>query len=200
MLLFTGLGNPGPRHAANRHNVGFLAVDAIHRRHRFGPWRRRFHGEIAEGQLGDERVLLFKPMTFMNESGRAVAEAQSFFKIALGDVVVFHDEIDLAPMKLRVKKGGGNAGHNGLRSITGHCGNEYVRVRIGVGHPSVPELVHPHVLNDFTKDELPWVETICEAIAEEAELLARRPEEFQNRIHLALRAKGFDEPPGKPAA
>ena len=200
MLLFTGLGNPGPRHAANRHNVGFLAVDAIYRRHRFGPWRRRFHGEIAEGQLGDERVLLFKPMTFMNESGRAVAEAQSFFKIALGDVVVFHDEIDLAPMKLRVKKGGGNAGHNGLRSITGHCGNEYVRVRIGVGHPGVPELVHPHVLNDFTKDELPWVETICEAIAEEAELLARRPEEFQNRIHLALRAKGFDEPPGTPAA
>jgi PTH1 family peptidyl-tRNA hydrolase len=199
MLLFTGLGNPGPRHAANRHNVGFLAVDAIHRRHRFGPWRRRFHGEIAEGQLGDERVLLLKPMTFMNESGRAVAEAQNFFKIALDHVVVFHDEIDLAPMKLRVKKGGGNAGHNGLRSITGHCGNEYVRVRIGVGHPGVPELVHPHVLNDFTKDELPWVETICEAIAEEAELLARRPEEFQNRIHLALRAKGFDEPPGTPA-
>ena len=200
MLLFVGLGNPGPRHAANRHNVGFLAVDAIHRRHRFAPWRRRFHGEIAEGQLGDERVLLLKPMTFMNESGRAVAEAQNFFKIALGDIVVFHDEIDLAPMKLRVKKGGGNAGHNGLRSITGHCGNEYVRVRIGVGHPGVPELVHPHVLNDFTKDELPWVETICEAIAEEAELLVRRPEEFQNRIHLALRAKGFDEPPAAPAA
>jgi peptidyl-tRNA hydrolase, PTH1 family len=200
MLLFTGLGNPGPRHAANRHNVGFLAIDAIHRRHRFGPWRRRFHGEIAEGQLGDERVLLLKPMTFMNESGRAVAEAQNFFKIALGDVVVFHDEIDLGPMKLRVKKGGGNAGHNGLRSITGHCGNEYVRVRIGVGHPGVHELVHPHVLNDFTKDELPWVETICEAIAEEVELLVRRPEEFQNRIHLALRAKGFDEPPASPAA
>jgi PTH1 family peptidyl-tRNA hydrolase len=200
MLLFTGLGNPGPRHAANRHNVGFLAVDAIHRRHRFGPWRRRFHGEIAEGQLGDERVLLLKPMTFMNESGRAVAEVQNFYKIALGDIAVFHDEIDLAPMKLRVKKGGGNAGHNGLRSITGHCGNEYVRVRIGVGHPGVPELVHPHVLNDFTKDELLWVEAMCDAIADEAELLARRPEEFQNRIHLALRAKGFDEPPGTPAA
>lgn len=200
MLLFVGLGNPGPRHAANRHNVGFLAVDAIHRRHRFAPWRRRFHGEIAEGQLGDERVLLLKPMTFMNESGRAVAEAQNFFKIALGDIVVFHDEIDLAPMKLRVKKGGGNAGHNGLRSITGHCGNEYVRVRIGVGHPGVPELVHPHVLNDFTKDELLWVEAMCDAIADEAELLARRPEEFQNRIHLALRAKGFDEPPAAPAA
>jgi PTH1 family peptidyl-tRNA hydrolase len=200
MLLFVGLGNPGPRHAANRHNIGFLAVDAIHRRHRFAPWRRRFHGEIAEGQLGDERILLLKPMTFMNESGQSVAEAQNFYKIALGDVVVFHDEIDLASMKLRVKKGGGNAGHNGLRSITGHCGNEYVRVRIGVGHPGQPELVHAHVLNDFTRDERPWVEAICEAIADEAELLARRPEEFQNRIHLALRAKGFDEPPGTPAA
>ena len=200
MLLFTGLGNPGPGHAANRHNVGFLAVDAIHRRHRFAPWRRRFHGEIAEGQLGDERVLLLKPMTFMNESGRAVAEAQNFFKIALGDIVVFHDEIDLAPMKLRVKKGGGNAGHNGLRSITGHCGNEYMRVRIGVGHPGVPELVHSHVLNDFATDERAWVAAMCDAIADEAELLARRPEEFQNRIHLALRSKGFDEPPGTPAA
>lgn len=200
MLLFVGLGNPGPRYAANRHNIGFLAVDEIHRRHRFAPWRRRFQGEIAEGELGGERVLLLKPMTFMNESGRAVAEAQNFYKIALDDVVVFHDEIDLAPMKLRVKKGGGNAGHNGLRSISAHCGNDYVRVRIGVGHPGVPELVHPHVLSDFAKDERPWVEALCDAIAEEAGLLAARPEEFQNRIHLALRAKGFDEPPGKPAA
>ena len=201
MLLFTGLGNPGPRHAANRHNVGFLAADAIHRRHRFGPWRRRFHGETAEGELGGARVLLLKPMTFMNESGRAVAEAQRFFKIELGDMTVFHDEIDLAPMKLRVKKGGGIAGHNGLRSISAHCGNDYVRVRIGVGHPGVPELVHSHVLNDFAKDELPWVETICDAIADEAELLvAGRPEEFQNRIHLALRAKGFDAPPATPSA
>jgi peptidyl-tRNA hydrolase, PTH1 family len=201
MLLFAGLGNPGPRYAANRHNIGFLAVDAIHRRHRFAPWRRRFHGEIAEGQLGDKRVLLLKPMTFMNESGRAVVEAQNFFKIDLGDIVVFHDEIDLAPMKLRVKKGGGNAGHNGLRSISGHCGNDYMRVRIGVGHPGQPELVHPHVLNDFARDERPWVKAICDAIADEAELLAAgRPEEFQNRIRLALRAKGFDEPPGTPAA
>jgi PTH1 family peptidyl-tRNA hydrolase len=200
MLLFTGLGNPGPRHAANRHNVGFLAIDAIHRRHRFAPWRRRFQGETAEGQLGDKRVLLLKPMTFMNESGRSVAEAQNFFKIELGDITVFHDEIDLAPMKLRVKTGGGNAGHNGLRSISSTCGNDYVRVRMGVGHPGVPELVHPHVLSDFAKDELPWVDAMCVAIADEAELLAAgRPEEFQNRIHLALRAKGFDAAPGTPA-
>lgn len=204
MLLFTGLGNPGPRHAANRHNVGFLAVDAIHRRHRFGPWRRRFQGETAEGQLGGERVLLLKPMTFMNESGRSVGEALNFFKIGIGDLIVFHDEIDLAPMKLRVKKGGGIAGHNGLRSISAHCGNEYWRVRIGVGHPGVPELVHSHVLNDFTKDEMGWVGTIIDTIAEDAELLVTgRAEQFQNRIHLALRAKGFDksfnEPPASPA-
>ena len=199
MLLFTGLGNPGPRHAANRHNIGFLAVDAVHRRHRFGPWRRRFHGETAEGERSGERVLLLKPMTFMNESGRAVAEAQNFFKIALGDVVVFHDEIDLAAMKLRVKQGGGNAGHNGLRSISGHCGNDYRRVRIGVGHPGIPDLVHSHVLNDFAKDERPWVEAMCEAIADAAELLAAgRPEEFQNRVYLALRAKGFAVPPSEP--
>jgi PTH1 family peptidyl-tRNA hydrolase len=200
MLLFTGLGNPGPRHAANRHNIGFFAIDAIHRRHRFAPWRRRFQGETAEGQLGDARVLLLKPMTFMNESGRSVAEAQNFFKVELGDIVVFHDEIDLAPMKLRVKTGGGNAGHNGLRSISGICGNDYVRVRMGVGHPGVPELVHAHVLNDFAKDERPWVDAMCDAIADEAELLAAgRPEEFQNRIHLAMRAKGFDAAPGAPA-
>ena len=165
MLLFTGLGNPGPRHAANRHNVGFLAVDAIHRRHRFAPWRRRFQGETSEGLLGGERVLLLKPTTFMNESGRSVAEALNFFKIEIGDLTVFHDEIDLASMKLRVKKGGGIAGHNGLRSISAHCGNEYWRVRIGVGHPGVPELVHSHVLNDFAKDEMGWVDTIIDAIA-----------------------------------
>ncbi|MEX0589868.1 MAG: aminoacyl-tRNA hydrolase [Xanthobacteraceae bacterium] len=201
MLLLAGLGNPGPRYAGNRHNIGFLAVDEIHRRHRFGPWRRRFHGETAEGQIGGERILLLKPMTFMNESGRAVAEAQNFFKIALGDVVVFHDEIDLAAAKVRVKTGGGNAGHNGLRSITAHCGNEYVRVRIGVGRPETKEQVHGHVLDDFAKDEFPWVDAVRDAIAEYAELLVGgRPEEFQNRVHLALRAKGINVSPPEPAA
>ncbi|MEX2127704.1 MAG: aminoacyl-tRNA hydrolase [Xanthobacteraceae bacterium] len=200
MLLLAGLGNPGPRYAGNRHNIGFLAVDEIHRRHRFGPWRRRFHGETAEGQIGGERILLLKPMTFMNESGRAVAEAQNFFKIALGDVVVFHDEIDLAAAKVRVKTGGGNAGHNGLRSITAHCGNEYVRVRIGVGRPETKEQVHGHVLDDFAKDEFPWVDAVRDAIAEYAELLVGgRPEEFQNRVHLALRAKGINVSPPEPA-
>lgn len=201
MLLFAGLGNPGPRYADNRHNVGFLVLDTIHRRHGFGPWRRRFQGETAEGELSGKRVLLLKPTTFMNDSGRSVGEAQNFFKIELGDVVVFHDEIDLAAMKLRVKTGGGNAGHNGLRSISAHCGNDYMRVRIGVGHPGESDLVHGHVLNDFSKDEWPWVEAMVEAIADNAALLAeKRPEEFQNRAYLALRAKGFNAPPNEPAA
>jgi PTH1 family peptidyl-tRNA hydrolase len=201
MLLFAGLGNPGPRYAANRHNVGFLVLEAIHRRHGFGPWRRRFQGETSEGELAGQRILLLKPMTFMNDSGRSVAEAQSFFKIELGDVVVFHDEIDLAAMKLRVKTGGGNAGHNGLRSISSHCGNDYMRIRIGVGHPGESDLVHGHVLNDFSKDEWPWVEAMIEAIADNAALLAeKRAEEFQNRAYLALRAKGFNAPPNEPAA
>jgi PTH1 family peptidyl-tRNA hydrolase len=201
MLLFAGLGNPGPRYAANRHNIGFLALDAIHRRHRFSPWRRRFQGETTEGQIVGERVLLLKPATFMNESGRAVGEALHFFKIALGDLVVFHDEIDLPAAKVRVKIGGGNAGHNGLRSISAHCGNEYMRVRLGVGHPGEKGEVHGHVLSDFAKDEYPWVEALCEAIADEVWLIVQgRPEEFQNRIHLALRAKGFlTEPPSEPA-
>jgi PTH1 family peptidyl-tRNA hydrolase len=200
MLLLAGLGNPGPRYAANRHNIGFLVLDAIHRRHRFAPWRRRFQGETAEGLISGERILLLKPMTFMNESGRAIAEALHFFKIALGDLVVFHDEIDLPAAKVRVKTGGGNAGHNGLRSISAHCGNEYMRVRLGVGRPDENKDVHAHVLSDFAKDEYPWVEALCETIADEVGLIVqRRPEEFQNRIHLALRAKGFlTEPPAEP--
>ena len=201
MLLLAGLGNPGSRYVGNRHNIGFLAADAIHRRHSFGPWRRRFQGETAEGQIAGERILLLKPMTFMNESGRSVAEAQNFFKIELGDVTVLHDEIDLAAAKVRVKTGGVNAGHNGLRSISAHCGNDYVRVRIGVGRPESKEQVHGHVLTDFAKDEYPWVDAVLEAISESVDLLVvRRPEEFQNRVHLALRAKGINVSPPEPAA
>jgi peptidyl-tRNA hydrolase, PTH1 family len=201
MLLLAGLGNPGSRYVGNRHNIGFLAADEIHRRHSFGPWRRRFQGETAEGQIAGERILLLKPMTFMNESGRSVAETQNFFKIELGDVIILHDEIDLAAAKVRVKTGGGNAGHNGLRSISAHCGNDYVRVRIGVGRPESKEQVHGHVLNDFAKDEYPWVDAVLEAISDSAELLVvGRPEEFQNRVHLALRAKGINVSPPEPAA
>ncbi|MGJ4911980.1 aminoacyl-tRNA hydrolase [Bradyrhizobium oligotrophicum] len=192
MLLFVGLGNPGAKYARNRHNIGFMAVDEIARRHRFSPWRRRFQGETSEGTLDSERVILLKPTTYMNESGRAVQEAASFFKLGVGDVTVFQDELELQPGKLRVKVGGGIAGHNGLRSISAHLGNDYRRVRLGIGHPGVKELVHGHVLSDFAKSDMPWVEALCEAVADNAELLTgRRDSTFANKVHLALQAKGF---------
>src|SRR3954453_5613352 len=192
MRLFVGLGNPGSKYANNRHNIGFMAVDEIARRHGFAPWRRRFQGETAEGTLEGERVILLRPLTFMNDSGRAVQEAAGFFKLDPGDITVFHDEIELPPAKLRVKLGGGIAGHNGLRSISAHVGNDYRRVRIGVGHPGVKEMVHGHVLNDFGKDERPWVETLRDAGADNAALLAvGRDSTFQNKVHLAMQAKGF---------
>jgi PTH1 family peptidyl-tRNA hydrolase len=192
MLLFVGLGNPGAKYARNRHNIGFMAVDEIARRHGFAPWRRRFQGETSEGTLDSERVILLKPMTYMNESGRSVQEAASFFKIGVGDVTVFQDELELSPAKLRVKVGGGIAGHNGLRSISAHIGNEYRRVRLGIGHPGVKELVHGHVLSDFAKADMPWVEALCEAVADHAGLLTgRRDSTFANKVHLALQAKGF---------
>jgi PTH1 family peptidyl-tRNA hydrolase len=202
MLLFVGLGNPGSRYAGNRHNIGFMVVDAIAKRHGFPRWRHGFQGVAAEGPLGGERVLLLLPGTFMNDSGRAVGEAAHFYKLALPDIVVFHDEIELPPGKVRVKIGGGNAGHNGLRSISAHIGNDYRRVRIGVGHPGVKELVHPHVLSDFAKSERPWVEALCDIIADNAELLARGQDAtFQNKVHLAMQAKGFGDSkePDEPA-
>ncbi|WP_158671269.1 aminoacyl-tRNA hydrolase [Bradyrhizobium guangdongense] len=192
MRLFVGLGNPGAKYARNRHNIGFMAVEEIARRHGFAPWRRRFQGETSEGTLGSERVILLKPTTYMNESGRSVQEAASFFKIAEGDVTVFHDELELPPGKVRVKIGGGIAGHNGLRSISAHIGNDYRRVRLGIGHPGVKELVHGHVLSDFAKADNEWVATLCDAVAEHAALLAKATDAtFANRVHLAMQAKGF---------
>jgi len=192
MLLFVGLGNPGAKHAHNRHNIGFLAVGEIARRHGFAPWRRRFQGETAEGTLDRERVVLLRPSTFMNESGRAVQEAASFFKLSAGEITVFQDEIELPAAKVRVKVGGGIAGHNGLRSISSHVGNDYRRVRLGIGHPGVKELVHGYVLSDFAKDERPWVVALCEAIADNAGLLVTdKDSTFQNKVHLAMQAKGF---------
>jgi PTH1 family peptidyl-tRNA hydrolase len=194
MQLIVGLGNPGSGYAGNRHNIGFMAVEAIAKRHGLGPWRRRFQGVAAEGPLAGERVLLLLPGTYMNESGRAVAEAANFYKLGLPDIAVLHDEIDLAPAKVRVKTGGGNAGHNGLRSISAHVGNDYRRVRIGVGHPGAKELVHAYVLNDFAKSERDWVEALCGIIADNAVLLAKGEDaSFQNKVHLAMQAKGFGE-------
>jgi PTH1 family peptidyl-tRNA hydrolase len=192
MLLFVGLGNPGPKHAGNRHNIGFMAVQAIARRHELSPWRRRFQGVAVEGNIANERILLLLPGTYMNESGRAVGEAANFYKLDVGSIVVFHDEVDLPPAKVRVKVGGGVAGHNGLRSITAHIGNEYKRVRIGIGKPDIKELVPMHVLGDFAKSEWAWVEALCDVVADNAPLLVEgRDSSFQNKVHLAMEAKGF---------
>jgi PTH1 family peptidyl-tRNA hydrolase len=192
MRLFVGLGNPGAKYAANRHNIGFMAIDEIARRHGFAPWRRRFQGETAEGTLDRERVILLRPLTFMNDSGRAVQEAANFFKLAPADIAVFHDELELPAAKVRVKVGGGIAGPNGLRSISAHVGNEYRRVRLGIGHPGIKELVHGHVLSDFSKSDRPWVEALMGAVADNAALLADgRDSSFQNKVHLTMQAKGF---------
>ncbi len=194
MRLLVGLGNPGPRYAGNRHNIGFMALEAIAKRHGIGPWRRRFAGVSAEGPIGGERALLLLPGTFMNESGRAVAEAAKFYKLPVADITVLHDEIELPPGKVRVKIGGGIAGHNGLRSITEHIGNDYRRVRIGVGHPGAKELVYNYVLGDFAKSERPWVEALIDILAENADLIVRGEDSsFQNKVHLAMVAKGFGE-------
>jgi PTH1 family peptidyl-tRNA hydrolase len=194
MHLFVGLGNPGAKYARNRHNIGFMAIDAMARTYRSAPFRGRFQGLVSEAAIGDERVVLLKPETFMNESGRSVGEAMRFYKIPLENVTVFHDELDLAPAKVRVKAGGGNAGHNGLRSITAHVGNEYYRVRLGIGHPGDKGLVYGYVLSDFFKVEWPWVEALCEIVARHAPLLLQRDDSgFQNKVHLGLQAAGFAE-------
>lgn len=194
MRLFVGLGNPGPAYVGNRHNIGFMALQALAKQHGISPWRRRFQGVAVEGDLGGEKVLLLLPGTYMNESGRAVGEAMNFYKLGLSDIVVFHDELDLSPGKLRVKTGGGNAGHNGLRSITAHVGNDYRRVRFGIGHPGDKNLVERYVLNDFAKDEQPMFETLIDIVADNATLIAKgQDSSFQNKVHLAMAAKGFDQ-------
>lgn len=186
MQIIVGLGNPGSQYAANRHNVGFMVVDAIHRRHGFGPWRRKFQAEISEGTFDGEKCLLIKPQTYMNESGNAVGQAVRFFKLQPEDVLVIHDEVDLAPGKIRMKAGGGAAGHNGLRSVAGAIGNEYRRLRIGVGHPGNKEMVPIHVLRDFAKSERDWLDPLIEALADHAPLLGEgKDATFANRVHEA---------------
>jgi peptidyl-tRNA hydrolase, PTH1 family len=197
MLVIAGLGNPGARHARNRHNIGFMAVDAMAEARRFGPFRARWQGLAAEGVIEGERVTLIKPQTYMNDSGRSVGEALRFWKLDLGALIVIHDELDLAPAKVRIKVGGGNAGHNGLRSITAHVGNDYKRVRIGIGHPGDKALVYNYVLSDFAKSEAGWVEAVCRAIGAAAPLLvAGQDASFQNKTHLAVEAAGFGEETG----
>ena len=195
MKLFVGLGNPGAKYQRHRHNVGFMAVERIAEKHAFGPWKRKFSGFAADGEIAGEKVLLLKPDTFMNESGRAVGEAARFLKIAEGDIIAFHDELDLAPGKLKVKAGGGNAGHNGLRSLTAHIGNDYVRVRLGIGHPGAKELVHGYVLHDFSRADEAWLEPLLDAVAAAAGRLATGDQaRFLTDVARALQPAPDDKP------
>ncbi|RWH72405.1 MAG: aminoacyl-tRNA hydrolase [Mesorhizobium sp.] len=203
MLLFAGLGNPGAKYANNRHNVGFMAADAIARRHSFSPWSKKFQGLIAEGTLAGEKVVLIKPQTFMNLSGQSVGEALRFYKLDASALTVFYDEIDLAAGKVRIKVGGGSGGHNGIRSLDQHVGKDFRRVRIGVGHPGAKEMVHGHVLGDFAKSDREWLDLLLDTIADAAGLLAKGDDNsFMNRVTLALRDKltptgDDDRPPPK---
>ena len=187
MKLFVGLGNPGAKYEGNRHNIGFRAIDRIAEDHGFSNWKSKFQGDIAEGRLGSDKIVLLKPTTFMNRSGQSVGEAMRFFKLDSTDVTVFHDEIDLAPAKLRCKAGGGHAGHNGLRSIHDHIGPHYDRVRIGVGHPGRKEAVPGYVLKDFANSDAGWIDDLLRGISEGAEALANGDAgRFQNAVSLRL--------------
>ena len=187
MYLFVGLGNPGAQYASNRHNIGFMAADVLHRRHSFSPWRKKFKGELSEGMLAGEKVLLLKPQTFMNESGRSVGEAVRFHDIPLTQVYVFYDELDLAPGKVRVRLGGGAAGHNGIRSISSHITPEFKRVRLGIGHPGDKRFVQPHVLGNFAKDDKDWLVKVLDAVADNADMLAAgEDEKFQSKVAITV--------------
>ncbi len=187
MHLFVGLGNPGARYAYYRHNVGFMALDDIVERHSFQPWRKRFQSQLAEGRVGNSRAFALKPQTFMNESGRAVGEALRFYKLPSQAVIVFYDELDLAPGRVRVKLGGGAGGHNGIRSLDRHIGKDYWRVRLGIGHPGLKHLVTGHVLSDFAKADEAWLDPFLEAVASELPvLLSEGHEAYMSRVsHLA---------------
>lgn len=187
MKLFVGLGNPGPEYAGHRHNIGFMALDRIAADHGFGPWKRAHHGLISEGRLGDDKVVLLKPDTYMNKSGQAVHSAVTFFKLPLTDVIVFHDELDLAPGKVRFKLAGGHAGHNGLRSIHAHLGEAYARVRLGIGHPGHKDAVAGYVLHDFSKADRDWLDPVLQGLSEGAGDLARGEEaKFMNAVALRV--------------
>ena len=199
MLLLVGLGNPGAGYAKNRHNIGFMALEEIAKRHDFSAWKTKFQGKVAEGKFGRQKVLLLKPDTYMNLSGQAVAEAVRFHKLELTDIIVFHDDLDLAKSKVRTKIGGGHGGHNGLRSIDGALGTNYKRVRLGIGHPGRKELVHGYVLQDFTAEELDGVKVLVKSVADELPLLIEGNEaEFMNKITLATKPAKPEPTAGKP--
>ena len=196
MQLWVGLGNPGAKYAANRHNIGFMALDRIADGNDFGPWRTKFQGQVCEGRLGNDKIILLKPETFMNLSGQSVGEAARFHKIDVGDIVVFHDELDLAPGKCRLKQGGGHAGHNGLRSIHQHLGEAYGRLRMGIGHPGHKDRVAHYVLSDFAKSDQDWLDDTLRGIAKGAVHLANRD---GSKFLTAVSAAMPDPKPQKPA-
>lgn len=195
MLLITGLGNPGAQYARNRHNIGFMAVDEIHARHRFSPWSKKFQGLISESVIDGEKVLLLKPQTFMNLSGQSVGEAMRFYKLAISDLIVVYDELDLPPAKLRVKAGGSANGHNGIKSIDQHMhgllnSKEYRRLRLGIGHPGSKDLVHHYVLGDFAKVDNEWLDLLFTGIADNLSYLIKKDDNgFMNKLTLAMGGK-----------
>jgi PTH1 family peptidyl-tRNA hydrolase len=201
MLVIAGLGNPGAKYANNRHNIGFMAVDEIVRRHAsFGPWQKKFSAEISEGRIDGEKVLAIKPQTFMNRSGQAIGEALRFYKLGPDALTVFYDELDLPPGKVRIKRGGGSGGHNGIKSIDAHCDRDYRRIRLGIGHPGAKERVHSHVLGDFAKADSEWLDPLLETIADNVGLIVKGDESsFMNKIALAMGDTAMAAPKKKPA-
>ena len=204
MIIIVGLGNPGTQYAGNRHNIGFMAVDALQRTPTFSPWSKKFKAEISEGEIGGEKVLLMKPLTFMNLSGESVGEAMRFYKVKISDIIAIHDELDLVAGRARIKVGGGHGGHNGLKSIDAHCGKDYRRLRLGIGHPGDKERVNGHVLGDFAKSDKVWLEPLIDAIADNAGMLVKGEDsQLMNKLALAVRVKSEEKKAAvaaKPAA
>lgn len=200
MIIIAGLGNPGNQYAGNRHNIGFMAVDALQRLPSFTPWSRKFKAEISEGEIAGEKVLLMKPFTFMNLSGESVGEAMRFYKLTPGDIIAIHDELDLPAGRARIKIGGGHGGHNGLKSLDAHCGKDYRRLRLGIGHPGDKDRVHGHVLGDFAKADKTWLDPLLDAIADNAAMLVKGEDsQLMNKLALATVAKSEVEKPAKAA-
>lgn len=190
MKIIAGLGNPGTQYAGNRHNIGFMAVDALQRLPSFAPWSKKFKAEISEGEIAGEKVLLMKPQTYMNLSGESVGEAMRFFKLTPADIIAIHDELDLPAGRVRIKTGGGHGGHNGLKSLDAHCGKDYRRLRLGIGHPGDKERVHGHVLGDFAKADRVWLEPLLDAIADNAAMLVKAEDsQLMNKLALATGSK-----------
>ncbi|MCZ2204108.1 aminoacyl-tRNA hydrolase [Bartonella sp. A05] len=192
MFLIAGLGNPGSHYKNSRHNIGFMAIDAIRQCFSFSPWSKKFQAEISNGSIHGEKILLIKPQTFMNLSGQALGEALRFYKLDLNNFIVIYDELDLPPGKVRIKIGGGSNGHNGIKSVNTHCGDNYCRIRIGIGHPGSKELVHKHVLGNFTESDQGWLSTLLDAIAKNIFLIIKgESNHFMNKVSIAMKSKNL---------